>query len=123
MFEKREIVNMLIGGWLIHQVTRTRRTGVGSSADPAYAGPRVLVRARVEFKQRLVRGAEGKEVISQCEMALIDEPRYDDIYWLPSIAGSVADLVTDIDAGRSPVSIAGATNKLGTQRLWMVYFG
>lgn len=113
---------MLIAPWLIHTVTRARRTGVSSKGEPTY-GAQDTVRARVEFIQRLARSAEGKEIISNCEMALLDRPLYDDVFWLPSIAGSVADDTSSQSAGRTPVQIKGATSKLGTQQLWIVSFG
>ncbi len=113
---------MLISSWLIHSVTRKRRTGITTAGDPSY-GSTTTVAARVEFVQRKLRSAEGKEVVSTCEMAMTEEPRYDDLYWLPSIAGTTADDTASDDAGRTPLSIKGATNKIGTQRLWMIYFG
>jgi hypothetical protein len=113
---------MLIGAWLIHTVTRKRRSGIGSKGDPSF-GSATTVRARVEFTRKLVRSSDGKEVVSTSSMALLDEPQHDDIYWLPSVAGSPADDTASDDAGRTPISITGAVTKLGSQRLWMVYFG
>jgi hypothetical protein len=112
---------MLIGPWLVHSVTRKRRTGVSSRGDPTF-GSASTVRARVERKRTMVRDAGGKEVVSSARMALLDEPRLDDLYWLPSIGGETADDTTSDDAARSPLSIEVATNQTGNQKLWMVYF-
>lgn len=113
---------MLIGSWLIHTVTRKRRTGINASGDPSY-GSTSTIAARVEFKTRMVKDASGKEIVSTCEMAVLDRPNLDDMFWLPAIAGSTADDTSSDDAARTPVAITGATNKLGTQQLWMVFFG
>jgi hypothetical protein len=113
---------MLVSSWMIHRLTRKRRTGLGSKGDPVY-GPAEFVMARAEFVMKMVRGADGKEVVSSCTVTMLDAPKIDDVYWFPSIAGSVADDTANGDAGRSPISVAGASNKLGSQHLWMAYFG
>lgn len=110
---------MFINAWLIHDVKRRRPTGVGDRGD-VVLGAEETIKARVEFKQRMVRSPGGREIVSTAAMATMTEPRLDDSYLLPSIAGHPAG--SGDGAWRSPANIEGATTKAGNRKLWMVYF-
>jgi hypothetical protein len=113
---------MLISSWLIHSFRRKRRIGLSLKGDPLY-GPQEIVQGRGEYVMRMVRSSDGKDVVSSCTVTMLEAPKLDDIYWFPSIAGSLADDSTDDGAGRTPISISGASNKLGSQHIWAIAFG
>lgn len=112
---------MLLGGWLIHSVTRKQRTGVNSKGDATY-GSATTLPARVEFKRRLIRKADGVEVACVGLFSTQTPVKYDDIFWLPAVGGSPADDTASHDAARQPLQIESAETKDGTQMLWQVYF-
>jgi hypothetical protein len=115
---------MLISAWLIHTVTRARvssGTTPTGKGDPTYAAQDTIA-ARVERQKRKVSRGDGEVVDTTHVMATDAEVRMTDVFWFPSIAGEAADDVTAMSRGRRPVSVVCATNKLGTQALWQVYF-
>lgn len=112
---------MLLTSWLIHTCTRTQRTGVTSKGDPSY-GASSTFRARVEKKRSMVAGADGKDVACEYVLATTTAIAYDDRIWLPAIGGEGADDTADLGDANLPKSIEVATNKLGTQKLYIVRF-
>lgn len=114
---------MFLAPWFIHTVTMARlstspNTGKG---DPTYAA-QTTIAARVEKVRKRVTRADGVEVMSTHVFATDVECRTSDRFWFPSIAGEAADDVTVAARGRRPLQVVVATDKLGLQSLWQVYF-
>lgn len=112
---------MMYSSWLIHTVTRKRRTGNNSDGTPSY-GSADTIKVRVEKKRKFIRLPSGKELLIQYEMVFDGEVRYDDVFWFPSIAGEAADDTTNADAARAPALVFTSTNKNGTQYITTTSF-
>lgn len=114
---------MNIGRWLVHSVSRAKRTGdTGSKGDPAYGAPS-SIRARVEKRSRRVTDARGNDVVSEYSMATDRlDVALDDVFWFPAIAGEAADTVGDLDKGRTPITIERATTLRGQAPFVVVFF-
>ncbi len=116
---------MLLNGWFVHSVQRKRRTsgagGVGSKGDTQYATA-TTIQCRAEIKVDKVQTANGTEFKVGYVLAMTEAPRLDDLYWMPAIGAYPADDTTADDAGRAPTSFKVATNKVGAQHLFEVYF-
>ena len=110
-------------GWLIHEVTRSRRSEVtiGAKGDPVF-GPQSTFKARVEKTSRLVRTTNGREVVASHVLATQTPVDVSDRFWLPSIAGEPADDPLDAQRARTPLSVEVATDKVGRACLFRVYF-
>lgn len=108
--------------WFIHTITRRRRTGITSDhGDPVYGDPSTF-QARVVKRRAIVRNQNGEEVVAGSRMLTDVECAYDDVFWLPSIAGEGADDVNNPDAGRSPLSLESGEDETGFQKLCVVWF-
>lgn len=103
---------MLMGSWLVHTVTRKRRTGNNDDGTPAYGSAETL-QARVEKRVAFMRNPDGKEVRVQHRIVVVEPVSYDDVFWLPSINGEPADDTSSMDDGRSPAAVEMAMNKPG----------
>lgn len=110
---------MNVTGWMVHIVTRKRRTGTNADGTPSYGAAETL-RARVEKNTRLLRLANGKEAMVSHRICLAVEARYDDVFWLPSINGEPADDTASMDAARTPALVAMSSDKAGRTSLTFV---
>ena len=104
-----------------HTLSLRRRTGANAKGDPTF-GDLETFRGRVERSSSFVINPKGEEVAAQHVLATSTVLHFEDLVWFPSILGEPADDTTSNSAGRSPVSITGATNRRGTKGLWQVYF-
>jgi hypothetical protein len=115
-------VTINLGPWLIHTLTRKCRSGApGSKGEPSYTAADTI-KARVEKKQTMIRGTDGREIVSEYQMATSVEVKLDDVFWFPSIAGEPADNTADISAARSPRVVNAATDKQGKAMMWRTFF-
>lgn len=113
---------MNIGRWLVHSVSRKRRTGEGAKGDPTF-GAVDTIRCRVEKRAKRVRGADGVEVVSEFSLvtSTLNVSEHD-VFWFPAIAGEAADVVGDTSTGRTPIAVERATTISGQAPFVTVYF-
>lgn len=72
----------MIGTYLNQTVQIRRKTGVDGYGKALYAAA-VTAKARVEFKNRLVREAGGNQVVSSAQVYLMDACGAEDRVFLP----------------------------------------
>jgi hypothetical protein len=111
----------VISSWLVHTVTRKRRTGVGVKGAPVY-GAATTHSARVEKTRKIVRSSDGRELVIEYEMAMLDEVKEDDQFWFPSINGEPADDTSNNDKARVPKFVQTARDKSGLRGFWRAGF-
>lgn len=113
---------MRITSWMIHRVTRKKRTGSNAKGDPTYSLA-TSIKARVEKTRKRVLDAVGMETVSEFTMATtMLDVSLSDVFWFPSIGGEPADDTSNPNAGRLPVAIDRATTKVGQPVFIVVYF-
>lgn len=113
---------MRLTPWMVHSVTRKKRTGSNSKGDPIY-GAATKIRARVEKTRKRVLDSVGQEVVSEYTMATEKlDVSLSDMFWFPSIAGEPSDDTSNANTARLPIAIDRATNKSGQAIFVVVYF-
>ena len=114
---------MRITHFLVHEVSRAKRTGeLNTKGDPSY-GQSSKIKCRVEKRHKRVVDGSGNEVLS--EFSLVTDTldvAVSDAFWFPVVAGEPADTVGDLDKARSPISIERATTLVGQAPFVVVYF-
>ncbi len=77
---------------LIHTITYARpsASAVDANGDPSSIASQVTVAARVEARRELVRGPDGKEVMSTHKIFCDVEIKMGDRVWAPGLGDDIA---------------------------------
>lgn len=105
---------MNLNSWMTDSITVATITSVNTAGEAQYTTQRT-VKCRIEPKLQKVVNSEGQEIMSNHEIAMLEDIGLQDLIWLPDTT------ITNRHEARTAHNIARAKSKSGTATLRMVY--